>query len=307
MDKTDRIIAGWDKENGKAFDTIKKIVESETAHDSLKQIIEDDIKKTMSKDLNNLSHWFPKIKDCGIQVPETLIFDVPENTTRAFWMEKQDRDRAIVTDWLKDIYPQIKEMAHPYVFLKNGNFSNKFEANDCIVKAFTLGQIVEAVININYTSMMFGAGGVNELVAREFIGFDETVVPCIYNGLPFRPEFRVFYDFDTHKVLYSANYWDWDYCHDKITRNMTDKLVYEAMYPLIKEAYNAYHEEVEAMVGEAMKNVTGLTGQWSIDILQKKYCRTVDDNGLLCPGEFQKDIYYLIDMAIAQSSAYWKG
>ena len=72
--------------------------------------------------------------------------------------------------------------------------------------------------------------------------------------------------FDTHKVLYSANSQNWDYYHDKICRNMTDQFVYEGMYPLITEAYNAYHKEVELTVEEAMKNVTSLTCKWSIDM-----------------------------------------
>lgn len=301
--KVKKILTDWDESNAKAFDAIKDMVEQETAQTTLKEIIEEDIKKTMSKDLNNLSNWYPAIKDCGIQVPDTLIFEVPEHVTRAFWMERQDEDRAIVADWLKDIYPQIKEMAHPYVFLKNGNFSNKFEAKDCIARAFTLGQVVEAVININYTSMMFGAGGVNELVVREFIGFNQHEIPCIYDGLPFRPEYRVFYDFDKHEVLYSVNYWDWDYCYKRISDNATDKLIFERFYPVIEHQFKWFQQDVENLVAEAMKDVTGLSGQWSVDIMQK----SIDNNTDTIVPMLNPDNYWLIDMAIAQNSAYWRG
>ena len=66
--------------------------------------------------------------------------------------------------------------------------------------------------------------------------------------MPLRPEFRVFYDFDRHQPLYVVNYWDWNYCHDAICRDYTDKIVYEAHYPQLLDQYNKYKDDVVKMV-----------------------------------------------------------
>lgn len=54
-------------------------------------------------------------------------------------------------------------------------------------------------------------------------------------------------------------------------------------------AYKKHKDSVQAMVADAMQNVHGLTGQWSVDILMD-----------------EEDKFWLIDMAIAQRSAYWE-
>ena len=53
--------------------------------------------------------------------------------------------------------------------------------------------------------------------------------------------------------------------------------------------FNANKYPVEKMVEAAMQNVTGLEGQWSVDILMDEECK-----------------FWLIDMAVAQRSAYWE-
>ena len=50
-----------------------------------------------------------------------------------------------------------------------------------------------------------------------------------------------------------------------------------------------HKDAVQAMVSNAMRDVQGLTGQWSVDVL-------LDEQGK----------FWLIDMAIAQRSAYWE-
>lgn len=50
-----------------------------------------------------------------------------------------------------------------------------------------------------------------------------------------------------------------------------------------------HKDAVQVMVSDAMRDVQGLTGQWSADVL-------LDEQGK----------FWLIDMAIAQRSAYWE-
>ena len=91
-------------------------------------------------------------------------------------------------------------------------------------------ELTDAIININYAAMCCGAdmgGGCNELVVRERILHDARVTPCIYSGLPLRSEFRVFYDFDLKKVLFTANYWEYDYIYE----HLYDCLLYTSPSP----------------------------------------------------------------------------
>ena len=127
-------------------------------------------------------------------------------------------------------------------------------------------------------ALCFDADGITEVCIRELIPHNTRTTPCIYQGMPLRPEFRIFYDFDRHQPLYVVNYWDWDYCHDAICRDYTDKIVYEAHYSKLLDQYNKYKNDVVKMVAADMRYVFDLKGIWSIDVM-------------LCePQEYQKGI-----------------
>ena len=241
---------------------------------------------------NNFSYWFPKIKDCGIAVPRSIIVQVPEEVGKAYFMDNRDKDQETVLNFVKNVIKEHIPKDMFFLFMKNGTFSNKFSFNQCKVRKDPI-EITSKLIEMNYSAEMLGAGGLSEVVFREFIGsyhYIDTHIPCIYNGMPLRPEFRVFYDFDEHKVLYSVNYWDYDYCYDSISRNITDKIVYIERYKYIKNFFDAHQQEVEKMVKNNMYDNNEFTGKWSIDIMYNE----------------EDDTYYLIDMAIAETSAYWK-
>ena len=245
---------------------------------------------------NNFSNWFPKIKDCGIAVPETVIIPATEDVGIACFQESSD-SFGVVLDFVKNtIRPILNKagLSGESLFIKNGCFSNKFDFNrncGCLYVPSDI-DIAEKLININYMSEMYGAMGGCEFVFRKFIGsfgFIEHNVPCIYNGMPLRPEFRVFYDFNSKEFLYIVNYWDWNYCHERICDNATDKIIYEAVYPKILEEYETRKDEVIKIAKEYLKDVD-LNGKWSVDFLY----------------DAESDTYYLIDMATAKTSAYWK-
>lgn len=72
-------------------------------------------------------------------------------------------------------------------------------------------------------------------------------------------------------------------------------------YPAIKkmqEKFEKYRGEVESLVAEHMKDVQGLSGPWSIDIMLNEGFSTEHFEK---PNEF-----WLIDMAVAERSAYWE-
>ena len=97
----------------------------------------------------------------------------------------------------------------------------------------------------------------------------------------------MFYDFDNQRVIFTENYWNYEYVYKNLF-DITDRIIFDHERERIETSFNDNKSKVEDLVSSSMKNVTGMSGCWSVDIL-------MDDN-----GEF-----WLIDMAIAERSAYW--
>ncbi len=246
---------------------------------------------------NNLSFWFPKIEDVGngndLLIPKTVIQPVPPEITELFFMEKRDMTQVQIMEeiykWVRDtFYPAARKvLTGPLWFIKNGSFSNKFEFNLCMCRGGDLMELTSSIVNINYKSLCFDTGGSTELIAREFIDAPQNAT-TIYSGMPLRCEIRVFYDFDRHQAIYAKNYWDWEYCHEVISRDPTDKIVYEAMYPQLDSRFQEVSQFAVELVERSLANVTGLKGIWSVDLMEA--------------GDKK---FYLIDMALGTYSAYW--
>lgn len=255
-----------------------------------KQAMEDKFVADYRNDINNLSYWYPKVKDCGIDQPRTVIIQNPVKIMQDIFEPESHLEE--IMEFVNDkVLPQIPNDMF-FLFVKNGTFSNKYNfGENCKCRREVL-ELTKAISNVNYFSECCGAGGISETVIREFIGdwhYIDTHIPCIYNGMPLRPEFRVFYDFEKRVSLYAVNYWDRDYCLDAISANATDKIVYVSVYQKLLSDYEKRSGEVLAMVDKAMVNVKALHGQWSVDIMYDE----------------EHDKYWLIDMAVAQQSAYW--
>ena len=248
----------------------------------------DEFYNELKNDVHNVSYWFPKIKDCGIRVPETFVKEVPIELCRHLFMDNPEEDIKVIFEWVQaELIPSIPENLRGLIFVKNGTFSNKFDFNTCAVRCNSI-DLTRSIIEINYASFILGAGGNTEIVIRERIPFQESIVPTIYHGMPLRTEYRVFYDFDTHEYLYDVNYWDWDYCHCGIcNRSNHDRDVYIEQYPIVTERLHEIHDRVVPIIKDALASVCGLTGRWSVDFL------------------FEGDDIWLIDMAEAYRSAYW--
>lgn len=272
--------------------------------------------------LNYFSHWYPKIKDCGLNVPKSVVVPIEDNSIYThFYMENPVEDSEAVHKWVRaNLIPRLQEegLDNTMLFMKNAVFSNKFSAHDCLTDVTRLDS---SMLNINFNALCLGADGITEVVVRERIMGDGRS-PTIYGGLVFRPEFRVFYDFDTNKVLFSFNYWDYDYVYPNLY-NENDKLVFNARKEDMEYNYNKYVKEVEDMVSEAMKNVSGFDGAWSIDIMMEDFEKKEDTKEEIDAslGSFidekgnsvqkmaiprSKPKFYLIDMALAERSAYWE-
>lgn len=245
--------------------------------------------ESLHNDPNRFSYWFRKIlsvEDHDVMLPSTVGFNIPDSLFDCFFLEKKT-DRRKITDWLKENVMPIIGKARMPLFVKNGNFSNKFDfANSCLLSSNDLEELVNHVCNIQHTGLLFETDGYLELVFRDWIQ-PEPGTECIYNGMPLRPEMRLFYDFDEHKYLYDVNYWDWDCCHKAISKNPQDLEVYERQYPIISKKLEYRRDMLLPTIIKALEAVTELRGKWSVDFI-------LDTEGA-----------WLIDMALAHRSTYW--
>lgn len=275
---------------------MEKFIETSEAIVSENRYLND-----LRSDPNNMSKWLPAITPKNreariLRIPKTVIVQVPDDVCKSFFMENEG-DREKIIQFVKDrVVPKAKDAGiYPEIFMKNGNFSNKYQFDLCTPGADEVFMAMQ-LINMDYDAICFDANGFTEVCLRELIPYNKKKTPCIYHGMPLRPEFRVFYDFDNHKPLYVVNYWDWDYCHDSICRDYTDKLVYEAHYPRLLDQYNEYKDKVVEMVANDMESVSDLSGIWSVDVM---LCEPQE--------EYEKEYegFWLIDMAVGHRSAYW--
>lgn len=245
----------------------------------------------LRSDPNNLSFWYPKVKDAakknGILTPKTVIIHVPDETVESFCFER-DGDKGRVRAFVRDkVMPQLKRIPG-LPFIKNGTFSDKFQFKTCCPDSADEDTITRCISDIQYDSLCLDTGGNTEIVLRERIESPESM-PRIYGGMPLNTEFRVFYDFDRKAALYVVNYWDRDYCRDTIAgRNEEDGRAYDLRFPSLRDEFLQKRNFVMNKAHSVLKEAEGLTGIWSVDFL-------IDSRNRL----------WLIDMAEGHRSAYW--
>lgn len=229
---------------------------------------------------NNFSYWYPR------------IINTPLSMAKSIYHKFSYEEREIIdVDYDKVDFKQIREILKPVLeqmdvrriySIKNGTFSGKFNFEDSVA---TVENLEEKFYKVNYGSAMLGAGGDTEIVVREFIPFNSCRTAKIYNGLPLRPEFRTFYDADKKKVLYTVNYWDYNYCRPNI-HDKTDQIVFDYYADYLNSKFNDYKDTVEELIEKTEFN---LSGKWSVDVMLNEI----------------EDKLYLIDMAEASKSAYY--
>lgn len=247
---------------------------------------------------NNFSYWFPHVASLdgkGISVPHSEVVPVPTDVLNAFFMEKED-DAEKVNKWVTEAVAPVISEKFPAgkLFIKNGCFSGKIRFSEsCLIEdPSDIVTLTKHISNIQYDSLCLDTCGNLEMVLREYIE-PEPDTPTIYHGMPLRPEVRIFYNFDSHRYLYAANYWDWKECHDGICRHKEDGEVYENIYPSLREKLARRLIKHLPSILRALDSVDTLKmpnniyNIWSVDFI------------------LEEDRAWLIDMAVAWHSAYW--
>lgn len=263
---------------------------------------------------NAIGNWLPKIapavdKFGFFKIPTTTIIKVPMSVlqlTRLDYQSLTPVTKKIVCEFCSKVFNLDVEKEY---FIKTGTFSSKFDFRNAKVagadEVRTLGEYL-LFVHFQANSMahydlsnrkqpvIFGVSTTNEWCVREFI-VDKDNSTEIYNGMKLHTEYRVFVDFDTKTVLGVHNYWDPEKIKSHLdglaangdVKAVHDRITFEVAEEALCARYEANKDKVCSAVQEFLGSVKGLSGQWSIDVMQ---------NG---------DDFWLIDTAIAESSVYY--
>lgn len=258
---------------------------------------------------NSMGKWLPQLVEaCREQtffrIPATSIVKVPLTLlqlTRQEYTELTPTTMAIVDQWAYEAFHLNDSLEY---FIKTGDYSSKFDFRNAKVAGVKeVQELGEYLLFIHYQALqmasslchpcIYGVSTTNEWVVREFIP-DQEGNPCIYKGLPLHTEYRVFVDCDTNHVIGVAPYWEPDtmkqrFGHEEDAdspHQIHDYVIYQSHQSTLMHRYHEYKDSVCSHIEEILPGLE-LHGQWSIDVMQ---------NG---------DEFYLIDMALAENSAFY--
>lgn len=248
------------------------------------------------KNPNLLSFWYPKIESAGILTPKSSIYKLSYDETQFLGEMVIDKGFSTLNmtseeiiksnDLLCKLWSSIDFESDKY-FIKTGTYSNKFEFENSIID--TREDLDDALASVYYYDLMVGAGGQTELALREYIESKEDL-PTIYSGMPLRPEYRVFYDFDNNKVVYNTEYWEYDTMINGI-HDEQDREVYKSTYPNLHKNYISNLDPVLEYAKKELPKIKGLEGIWSVDFMLDR--------------SDSSEKIWLIDMALGKNSYFW--
>lgn len=273
------------------------------------------IYEMLGKNPNNIGYWLPKITQAVdnqnfFHIPDTTIIKVPMTMlqlTRQEYMQLSPATFRIINEYCKKVF-NLQDNGN--YFVKTGTYSSKFDFRNAHVYGNEVKELGQYLLYIHYQALsmahydlsgrnqpiIYGVSTTNEWCVRKFIE-DEEEVPTIYNGLPLHCEYRVFIDFDHKQVLAIHPYWDEKVMEKRFNqaadKNNPKNLHDSITFSIQQEKLNKQYEETKDLVAHKIQsllqqNDINLKGQWSIDIMK---------NG---------EKYWLIDMALAQNSAYYE-
>lgn len=264
--------------------------------------------KMIETNPNSMGYWLPKMAKAVeshdfFKIPETTIIKVPMTLLQLTRIEYQELTRTTLDIVDRFCFKAFGLDTSKDYFIKTGTYSSKFDFRNARVHdANEVRELGEYLLFIHFQANMmasplsqpsiYGVSTTNEWVVREFIE-DKENNPCIYKGMPLHTEYRVFVDFDTKKVIGINPYWDPNVMKQRFgheddadsPHNIHDYIIYTAHEEKLMQRYNDNKDTIIEQVEKFLPDVDGLTGQWSIDIMQ---------NG---------EDFWFIDMALAQNSA----
>lgn len=226
--------------------------------------------------VNNVSNWFPKVKDVGFKVPDTVV--VPLSFDRFKWLSYNNCTEGEIEIFTKELKEYLNDVGfdiNRLLFLKTGVYSAKYNFNWCRLE--DINKIGANFVNIFSDGVNKGFIS-SELVVREYIK-SKNERPKIYNGMPLNTEFRVYYDFDKKEILGVFNYWDKDTMNvslnivgkhlpsDIIESKKEEYATFKSMINILDIEFDELKNSLIGFVNNNMSKVVGLEGIWSIDFM----------------------------------------
>jgi hypothetical protein len=253
----------------------------------------------------SMGHWLPQLINAVVpegffNIPKTTIIKVPLpllQLTRIEWEMLTQTTLDIVNKYCMKAFELDPDGDY---FIKTGTYSSKFDfRNAHVTTPKEVRELGSYLVYIHYAALLkagalnkpciYGISTTTEWVVRDFIKDPDNNL-TIYHGLPLRTEYRAFVDFDTKTVLGITPYWDPDIMKARFANcdnpdDMHDYVTYSMNEDILTKRFDDNKDNVAHHLDNIVKTITGIHGQWSIDIMQ---------NGA---------DFYIIDMATAARSA----
>lgn len=244
----------------------------------------------ISRNPNSIGNWFPALVEAArkqdfFKIPSTTIINVPITLlqlTRLDYPTLTPTTLQIVDRYCQEAFQLNPDKEY---FIKTGTYSSKYDFRN----AHVAGPLSIPSI--------YGMSTTTEWCVREFIPSSNQNIPSIYKGLPLRTEYRIFVDFIPDdgtgpKIIGYASYWDSNLMKNRFSQGddsdtphqVHDYMIYKAHEDYLLCQYQANIVQICRHVEEMLPDI-GLTGQWSLDIMQ------------------DGQDFWLIDMARAEESA----
>lgn len=185
--------------------------------------------KIIDRNQNSMGYWLPALSAAVknqdfFKIPATKILKVPLSLlqlTRQEYTALTPATMRIVDEFC---YKAFGLNPNKEYFIKTATFSSKFDfRNAHVMGEKEVNELGEYLLFIHYQALchahydlsgrnqpiLYGMSTTTEWVVREYIQ-PSAETPEIYYGLPLRPEYRVFIDFDVHEILGISPYWEPD-------------------------------------------------------------------------------------------------
>lgn len=267
--------------------------------------------KIIDRNRNSMGYWLPPLVQAVKQqdffkIPQTKVLKVPLpllQLTRMEYMSLNPSTLCIVDEFCQKAFGLDPEKEY---FIKTGTYSSKFDfRNAHVLGEKEVRELGDYLLFIHFQALcmahydlsgrnqpcIYGVSTTTEWVVREYIQ-PKPGAKEIYFGLPLRPEYRIFVDFDSDRILGCSPYWEPEMMKKRFGHSadstkpdkVHDYITYSAAEEELMEQYRKNIGKVKENLKRMLPEI-GLTGQWSMDIMQ---------NG---------NDFYLIDMALAENSA----
>lgn len=265
----------------------------------------------IDQNTNSMGHWLPALaeavkKQDFFKIPKTKILKVPLSMlqlTRKEYMGLSPATIRILDEFCYKVFGLETDKEY---FIKTGTYSSKFDfRNAHVASEKEVQELGEYLLFIHYQALchahydlsgrnqpiLYGMSTTTEWVVREYIQPPKGTQE-IYYGLPLRPEYRIFADFDTDEILGLSPYWEPETMKKRFGNakdsgdpdKVHDYIIYCTMEEELMRQYTEQKDTIVEHLKAMLPNIH-LHGQWSIDIMQ---------NG---------SDFYIIDMALAANSA----